>query len=63
MSTSNYDFLIIFDIYFCNTQNHTPIKTCFSVIEKTHVSKCSLQRYLQELEYGSKVKVHQQMNG
>ena len=32
-------------------------------IEKTHVPHCSLQHYLQYLEHGSTLDVHQQMNG
>ena len=31
-------------------------------IEKTHVSYCSLQHYLQYLEHGSNLDVHRQMN-
>ena len=32
-------------------------------VKKTHVSHCSLQHYLQQLEHGSNLDVHQQMNG
>ena len=31
--------------------------------EKIHVSHCPLQHYLQELEHGSNLDVHRQMNG
>ena len=30
---------------------------------KRHVSHCSLQHYLQQLEHGSNLDVHRQMNG
>ena len=32
-------------------------------LKKTHVSHCSLQHYLQQLEHESNLDVHQQMNG
>ena len=32
-------------------------------LKKTHASHCSLQHYLQQLEHGSNLDVHQQMNG
>ena len=32
-------------------------------MKKTHVFHCSLQHCLQQLEHGSKLDVHQQMNG
>ena len=32
-------------------------------LKKTHVSQCSLQHYLQQLEHRSNLDVHQQMNG
>ena len=32
-------------------------------LKKTHVSHCLLQHYLQQLEQGSNLDVHQQMNG
>ena len=32
-------------------------------VKKTHVPRCSLQHYLQWLGHGSKLAVHQQMNG
>jgi len=32
-------------------------------IEKNHVPQCSLQYYLQQLEHGINLNVHQQMNG
>ena len=32
-------------------------------LKKTHVSHCSLQLYLQQLEHGSNIDAHQQMNG
>ena len=32
-------------------------------LKETHVSHCSLQHYLQQLEHGSNLDVHQQMNG
>ena len=34
-----------------------------SKLKKTHVSHCSLQQYLQQLEHGSNLDVYQQMNG
>ena len=33
------------------------------ILKETHVSQCSLQHYLQQLEHGSNLDVHQQMNG
>ena len=32
-------------------------------LKKTHVSHCSLQHHLQQLEHGSNLEVHGQMNG
>ena len=32
-------------------------------LKKTHVLHCSLQHYLEQLEHGSNLDVHQQMNG
>ena len=32
-------------------------------LKKTHAAQCSLQHYLQQLEHGSNLDVHQQMNG
>ena len=32
-------------------------------LKRTHVSHCSLQHYLQQLEHESNLDVHQQMNG
>ena len=31
--------------------------------KKTHVPQCSLQQYLQQLEHGSNLDFHRQMNG
>ena len=39
------------------------IKPPFWKLKKSHVSHCSLQHYLQQLEHGSNLDVHQQMNG
>ena len=43
-----------------NSQAFTPRKP---KLKKTHVPKCSLQHYLQQLEHRSCLDVHQQMNG
>ena len=44
----------------CHSQAYTLKKP---KLKKTHVSHCSLQHYLQQLEHGSNLDVHQQMNG
>ena len=43
------------------TPNHITLKE--PRLKKTHVSHCSLQHYLQQLEHGSNLDAHRQMNG